>query len=45
MEKRKLEIDFETAKSYYESGNEALKSIALQVFPELGKKRTSENVG
>lgn len=38
MEKRKLEIDFETAKSYYESGNEALKSIALQVFPELEKK-------
>lgn len=34
MEKRTLTVDFETAKKWYKSGNEALRSLALEVFPD-----------
>lgn len=34
MEKRKIEIDINTAKEWYNSNNESLKTIALQAFSE-----------
>lgn len=34
MEKRKIEIDINTAKEWYNSNNESLKTIALQAFTE-----------
>ena len=34
MEKRKIEIDINTAKEWYNSNNESLKTIALQAFKE-----------
>lgn len=33
-EKRTLTIDLETARKWYKSGNEALRKLALQVFPD-----------
>lgn len=34
MEKRKIEIDINTAKEWYNSNNESLKTVALQAFSE-----------
>jgi hypothetical protein len=38
MEKRNLSIDLDTATSWYNSTNKELKALALETFPELGKK-------
>ena len=40
MEKRKIEIDLNTAKEWYNSSNESLKTIALQAFKEKELKES-----
>lgn len=40
MEKRKIEIDINTAKEWYNSNNESLKTIALQAFKEKELKNS-----
>jgi hypothetical protein len=38
MEKRNLSIDLDTATRWYNSTDKELKALALETFPELGKK-------
>jgi hypothetical protein len=38
MEKRTLSIDLDTATRWYNSTDKELKALALETFPELGKK-------
>lgn len=38
MEKRNLQISYEQAENWYNGTNEELKQLALETFPELGKK-------
>lgn len=40
---RNLELSQETAKRWYEGTDEELKALALQTYPELGKKQLPES--